>query len=69
MGHKSLVEFADVTVTASTDKALLVVIPEHSEEPLWVPRSQIDESSEVQEDGDEGMLVVTEWIAKEKELI
>ena len=34
--------------------------------PVWVPKSHIDASSSVKQDGDEGALIVTAWIAGEK---
>jgi hypothetical protein len=47
-----------------TEKALLV---KFEGVETWVPKSQvIGSESEVNEQGDQGMLVVTEWIAKEK---
>jgi hypothetical protein len=35
----------------------------------WIPQSQVDDDSEIWENGQEGTLVVSEWIAKEKGLI
>jgi hypothetical protein len=35
----------------------------------WIPLSQIDDTSEVYENGQEGTLVVSAWIAKEKGLL
>ena len=35
----------------------------------WFPFSHIDEDSEVNKDGDVGNLIVSKWIAKQKELI
>lgn len=49
-------------------RALLVEIPGHSD-PIWIPQGQIDEDSEVWRDGDEGDLVITEWIAEQKGLL
>lgn len=34
----------------------------------WIPISQIDDESEVWKEGDEGELVVSEWIAIQKDL-
>ena len=36
---------------------------------VWIPQSQVDDASEVYSVGDEGTLVITEWIAMQKELI
>jgi hypothetical protein len=54
-----------VTAKKETDKALLVEIDgdEH-----WIPKSQIDDDSEVYQEGDEGELVVSLWIAEQKGL-
>lgn len=60
-------EFAGVEAKKGTDKAVLCAIPEHGEQ--WIPRSQIAEESEVQDEGDTGTLVVSAWIAKEKGLV
>jgi hypothetical protein len=55
----------DVVCTAESDAAIKV---EGSDigEPTWVPKSQIDDDSEVYAKGTEGTLIVTEWIAKQK---
>lgn len=50
----------------STEAAVLVDI---GTEEIWVPRSQIVEESEIQDDGDEGELWTTEWWAKQRGLI
>lgn len=36
---------------------------------LCIPQSQIDDSSEVWKPGDEGELVISQWIAEQKELV
>lgn len=60
------VTFEKVTVVRETDNALLVDIEgkEH-----WIPKSQIDDDSEVYALGTDGDLVVSEWIALQKGLI
>lgn len=59
-----------VTVKATTGSALLVDV---DGEDIWFPWSQIHENSELYEGaaerGDEGELVVTEWVAKQKGLL
>ena len=47
-------------------KALLCVIEEDVE--AWIPKSQIDDDSDVREEGDEGTLVIPLWLAEEKDL-
>jgi hypothetical protein len=60
------VEFTDVECVKETDLALLCVIDgvEH-----WVPKSQVLEDSEVNEEGDEGTLVITEWFALQEGIL
>jgi len=60
------VEFEGCYAEAATDKALLVHIPEVDTEPQWIPQKHITEDSEVYRKGDEGKLVVTDWIAEQK---
>ena len=59
------VTIEDVSVVHETDNALLCNI---EGEEIWIPKGQIDEDSEVYEEGTEGALVITEWIAKKKGL-
>jgi len=59
------VTIPDVTVNKETDKALLCEI---EGEEMWIPKSQIQDDSEVFAEGDEGDLIISEWIAKEKGL-
>lgn len=58
-------EFEGVEAVAETGSALLCRIDGSD---VWIPKSQIDDDSEVFEKGHEGKLVVSEWIAKEKGL-
>lgn len=51
---------------ARSGKAISVRFPDGREE--WMPVSQIREASEVRYDGDSGKLVVSAWIAGEKNL-
>jgi len=60
------VTIEDVLCKASTDKAILAVI---EGKEYWIPQSQIDDDSEVWGGGDEGTLVITEWIAMEKGIL
>ena len=50
----------------ATDKGLLVSIPELDTEPLWVPQDHIHQDSEVYRKGDEGTLIISDWIAEKK---
>lgn len=66
MAHGETEEFEDVVAKNATEKAVLCEI---DGEDHWIPRSQIDDDSEVYEKGHEGKLVVTRWIAEQKGLI
>lgn len=66
MTTRALVELDDVTCKAETDKALLCDI---DGEEIWIPLSQVDDSSEVQSKGDEGTLIITKWCAEQKGLV
>lgn len=61
---EGFVEFAGCYCTATTEKAILVAGIQ--EEPIWIPLSQVSDDSEVYSIGDEGTLIVTEWIAIQK---
>lgn len=62
---KNKATFAATALRASAS-ALLVEIDgkEH-----WIPQSQIDDDSEIWEEGQEGDLVVSQWIAEQKGLV
>lgn len=59
------VEFEDVEVLRSTDKAGHFLI---DGEEYWIPWSQVDDNS-VDGDGEVGTLIITEWIAEQKGLV
>jgi hypothetical protein len=59
-------EVEDVLVKSETEKALLCII---EGEQMWIPKSQITDDSEVWKQGDEGTLVITEWLAEQKGLL
>lgn len=61
--HKA--KFADARVIRATEKAILVAIDGAE---YWIPQKCIDDESEIWKDGDEGELVVSQWIAEEKGL-
>jgi len=60
------ISFAGVSCIAATEMAIQCKI---DGEKVWIPQSQVDDDSEVWKLGDHGTLVITQWIAKEKELI
>lgn len=49
-----------------TPKAILVDV---GGEELWFPKSQLSEDNEVSEEGDEGVLIISQWIAEQKDLL
>jgi len=62
----NFVSFSNVHCKAETSKALLCIIGELE---IWIPTSQIADDSEVSMKGDYGILMVTRWIAQQKDLI
>lgn len=63
---KNKVRFIDVTIIAETEKAVLCDFGSGIE--YWIPQSHVDDESEIWHKGDEGVLVVSEWIAEQKGL-
>ena len=60
------VEFEDVFVLRETPRAILCRIDGQN---IWIPQSQVHADSEIWKVGDHGLLVVSEFIAKEKGLV
>lgn len=56
-------EIENVKAIRETEMALLCEI---DGEEYWIPKSQIDDDSEVYEEDGEGKLVVSQWIADQK---
>jgi hypothetical protein len=68
MAHPLKVE----TVLAETPKAILVRLVEGEPREVWIPKSQIDDDSEVysQRSGEfGGKLLISDWLAREKGLL
>ena len=63
---KDLVEIEDVLVIEEREKSLLVL---YEGEEVLIPRSQISDTSEVQGDGDEGVLVIPRWLARDRDMV
>lgn len=64
------VEIHDVVCIGQTGKAILCRLSEEYDNiEVWIPQSQVDDDSEVYEEGGEGVLVVSLWIAEEKGII
>lgn len=64
----SKAEFDKCEGIAETDDAVLVEIPEFGRE-VWIPKSQIDDDSEVYKKDTTGTLIITEWLAIKKNLV
>lgn len=64
---KEKIEIENVYVIKQTSKALLCQVDD-GEDEVWIPQSQIDDDSEVWKEGQEGTLIVSEWIARQKGL-
>lgn len=60
------VEVEDVVVLRELEKSIIV---DYCGEEVVIPKSQIDEDSEVQGEGDEGTLIIPRWLAREREMI
>jgi hypothetical protein len=58
--------FENVRAINDSGSALLCEIDGRE---VWIPQSQIDDDSEVYEGGDEGELVISQWIAEQKGLV
>lgn len=59
--------WCEALAIAATDKALLVAID--GDKQVWIPRSVIDDKSEVYEVGDEGKLAIDFNFAEGKGLV
>jgi hypothetical protein len=56
----------DCRVHTTTEKALLIELP--SLDKIWIPRSQLHEDCELDEEDDEGDLIIPKWLAKNNEI-
>jgi len=66
---EKLIAFSDVSVEHESKKAYLIDFGDT--EPMWIPKSQIREGGEDGQpatDLDQGTIVITEWIARQKGL-
>lgn len=58
------VEFKGAKCVGETRKAIRVVLADGTAD--WLPKHFVDDDSEVYKNGDEGTLVVSDWIAEQK---
>lgn len=63
---KDTTEIQDAVCMRETDAALMVRI---GKQDIWFPKTHIKKTSQIQGDGDCGVLAVSTWIAKEKKLL
>jgi hypothetical protein len=61
------IAFDKTCCIGESDKGLLVLF-ENTAEQHWLPKSQISDDSQIQHRGDEGTLLVSDWIAQQKNL-
>jgi hypothetical protein len=61
------VSLDEVFCKAETEDAILCSVPNQG--LVWIPKSQVDDDSEVQERNDTGTLIISEWWAEKKDLI
>jgi hypothetical protein len=59
-------ESENVTVKLETDKAILAIFEDETE--AWIPKSMIDDDSEVYKMGTSGTLIVKRWFAEKEGL-
>ena len=52
----------DIEVIKETAKALLV---DFEDESYWIPKSQVDDDSEVWKMGQKGDMIITHWITSQ----
>lgn len=62
-----VVEIPDCFADRETDAAMLVLLA--NDEEIWIPKSHVDDASEVYKAGHNGTLVITKWIAEQKGLL
>lgn len=58
--------FDDVYCKAESGNSILVDI---EDEEYWIPKNQIHSDSGVYQKEDEGTLIITRWIAEQKDLV
>jgi hypothetical protein len=59
-------ESENVTVKLETAKAILAIFEDETE--VWIPKSMIDDDSEVYKMGTSGTLIVKRWFAEKEGL-
>lgn len=67
MNFAERADFPRASCQGETDKALLIHFD--TGEQHWMPKSQIDDDSEVFERGHFGTFICSQWIAEQKGLV
>lgn len=65
--NRDMIIIEDVEATGETDLALYCEVDD--DEGFWVPKSLIDDDSEVYEKGHVGKLVIPLWFAEKNDLV
>jgi hypothetical protein len=55
------------TIIRETEKAILCDVGK--DKPAWIPKSMIDDDSEIREVGESGEITISEWFARKEGLI
>lgn len=61
------IDFDDCTCLKTTNQAVLVI--GIKPKPMWIPKSCLGKASELENEGDTGLVVVNHWFAKKEGLI
>lgn len=62
------IKLPNCEIKAETDKAILVYCGDIDKDPFWIPKSQVDDRSEIWKAGEIGELMVSEWIMTKRDL-
>ena len=65
MSRNDKCELACIAIKATK----LALLCDFGDKEAWIPQSLIDDDSEVYKEGDEGILIIPEWLALDKGLI
>jgi len=63
---RDLIEIENVLVVEEREKSLLVL---YEGGEILIPKSQISDMSEVQGNGDKGVLVIPRWLARDRGML
>lgn len=69
LDEKYVTTLDEVFCKKETPKALLIVFDvddDGTEDTAWIPKSMLHKESEVEEEGDAGLLVFKRWLAEQE---